>query len=340
MARILTEGFEMGDAVAWSTLTSAAVSSVLKRTGNYALRVGSTGTQGNAKYTFSSAMSEGYIRWGFLTSNFGNDAVVFRWLNGVTELGSLRYVAATQAWHLYVGTSSVANVVRPLSVNTPYLFELRINIADAGVLDFRIEGVSVLSYSGDTKPDANTAFDVIGWSWTGTAGGAQFQYIDDLAVNDTSGGADNSWCGDGKIIAVWPDGTDTHQLTGSDADTVDNHLLVDEKPSDDDTTYVQGNVVDERDLYTFAACEIVDADYTINRIWAEARAKDTVADGGTIALVTKASGGAEVEGGTIALLTSYTIRVISAEQLVNPVDSEPWQAADIDALIAGPKTKS
>jgi hypothetical protein len=121
---------------------------------------------------------------------------------------------------------------------------------------------------------------------------------------------------------------------------VNNHLNVDEFPLDSDTTYNQGTVVDQEDLYDLTACGLNDVTETIQRIWAESRSRDTVAAGGTCALITKASGGSEVSGGDVVLATTYTVRVLSAAQKTNPVSGVAWTAADIDALQAGVRTRS
>jgi hypothetical protein len=143
--------------------------------------------------------------------------------------------------------------------------------------------------------------------------------------------------GDGRIIVIKPNGdTATLQLTPSAA--VDHNTLVDDIPADGDTTYVEGSVVDERDIYDLEACGL--GDVVITRIWTEARAKDTASSAKTIALITKASGGAEVEGGDVVLAGTYTVKVLGAEELVNPVDAAAWEVADIDALQGGPLTAS
>jgi hypothetical protein len=108
-------------------------------------------------------------------------------------------------------------------------------------------------------------------------------------------------------------------------------------PTDSDTTYVEGSVINEEDMYGLTASGLVDVD--INRVWTEARTRKTAATDGHVALITKAAGGVDVSGGDVELLTTYTIKVLGTEQLVNPVDAAAWEVADIDLINIGPRTR-
>lgn len=342
MTRLLTEGFEMGDLIGW---TNGAISSTYKRSGTYSNNVAAGNNFSNASYspTFTT-VTEGWIRFGIdvVQGYASTDNCQVQWRKGATVLGSIRFMH-NQVAKVYTSTGSLVatgSIVIPQGIWV--LIELHIKIDDAGTIEVKIDGVqdTLLTFSGDTKPGADTGFDNIqfyGYGSTGGSGTCNIAY-DDIAVNDNVGSApDQTWCGDGKIMKISPNGTVTNQLTGSDGNTVDNHLLVDEIPSNSDTDYVQGTVVDEEDLYDMAACGLTDV--VIRRVWAESRSKDTVASGGKIALVTKAAGGSEVAGPDITLSTSYNTRVMSTEQLLNPVDSAAWEVADIDAIQAGARTR-
>jgi len=155
-------------------------------------------------------------------------------------------------------------------------------------------------------------------------------------MNNTAGGVDDSWCGEGKIIVMMPnDDSAPLELTPSAA--VHHHLLVDEVPTDSDTTYVEGSVINEEDMYKLTPSGLVDVD--INRVWVESRTRKTSASDGQVALITKAAGGAEVVGPDVDILTTYSIKCLSTEQLENPVDTNPWEVADIDLIEIGPRTR-
>jgi hypothetical protein len=169
-----------------------------------------------------------------------------------------------------------------------------------------------------------------------SASDGSYAYFDDIAINDCNGSEDNSWCGNGYIIALTPDGTVTNQLTGSDGDTTDNHLLVDEIPYDSDTSYVGGVTADLKDIYDMSACGLA-ADSKIERVWTETRAKTgNYAPAKQAAAIIKPSGGAEIESLSTYLGDGYAKRVIRTAALtINPVDNEPFTVTDVDAIQAG-----
>jgi hypothetical protein len=156
-------------------------------------------------------------------------------------------------------------------------------------------------------------------------------------MNDTSGAVDNSWCGDGRVVAMFPSGNgDASQLTGSDGNSTDNYALVDEVPSNNDTDYVEGSVVNERDLYQLSNVSLP-VGTTVRRVLVESRSKDTVAEGGLIALEVK-TGGTEYVSADMALASSYA--PVRAEWILNPNTGVAWTQADLDALQVGPRTRS
>jgi hypothetical protein len=72
--------------------------------------------------------------------------------------------------------------------------------------------------------------------------------------------------------------------------------------------------------------------YTILRIWAEARARKTAAAAMTLKLGQLAAGGADVvSAGRTLYVGSYT-KIVGDDSFVNPVDVNPWEEADIDAI--------
>ena len=328
MTRVWSEGFEMQDLVGYTT-AGGIIDTTYKRSGNAAFIDGSY----NYGYLTKAitGVSEFFVR--FATYLKSGTTVDFIWKNGGTTLGTISINSSGISISANGLTASGSTI---LSMGIWYLIEAHIKIDDAtGAVEVKLEGNSECSVSGDTKIGAITTSDSLLFS--GSSGSYPDIRLDDIALNDTAGGVDDSWCGDGKIIIVKPSAdTATLQLTPSAA--VDHYTLVDDIPSDSDTTYVESSVDDEEDIYDLAACGL--SDVIITRIWTEARAKDTAASGLKVALITKASGGSEVSGGDVALAGGYTTKVLGAEQRVNPVDSAAWEVADIDALQGGVRKRS
>jgi hypothetical protein len=347
VTRVFNEGFEMRDYVGWTKVGgSMDINTTTKRSGvaSMCMFSGIDLSQSNINYVLPSTYPEGYFRFAIYVVyvRFSNDIYCrFKWTKDGTVLGSIGFVENRVAILYNSSDVAVAYGTVAISASTWFLIEIHVAVADAGSYEVKINGIidPGLTYSGDTKPGADIGFNRI-YFWTGAQNNdGTTYYIDDIAINDVNGSVDNRWCGDGRIIARTPNGTITNQLVGSDGDSVNNHLLVDEIPSNSDTDYVQGNVVNEEDLYDFAATGLAST-CTISRIWVESRSKNTVANGRKLALVTKASGGSEVVGSDVVLAPTYTIRCLGAEQTQNPVGPANWTAADVDALQAGVRTRS
>ena len=336
MTRVWSEGFEMRDLIG-ITNSGAAINTTTKRSGGASIRL----TKSNLYFQKSiTGIDEFYIRFGIYIDTFStNGYIEYQWLNTSTVLGRL-WVSHTGVLNLSIGSNYTILDSSPyiLSVDTWYLIEAHILIDDAaGSVDVEIDGVNYISYSGDTKPGADTTANIMKFinNDYGSSGTADV-YFDDMGLNDTAGGVDDSWLGDGKIIIIKPN-ADTATLDLTPSAAVAHYTLVDEVPADGDTTYVEGSVDDEEDMYDLEACGL--GDVIITRIWTESRSRDTASSGKSVALITLASGGAEVSGGDVALAGTYTIKVLGAEELVNPVDASAWEVADIDALQAGIRTR-
>ena len=105
----------------------------------------------------------------------------------------------------------------------------------------------------DLQETANSSANVV--SFSGFAASGKTVTFDDLYIFDGTDGPDtvpvnNDFAGNNKVLTHWPDGNgSTNELVGSDADSVDNYLLVQEALTDDDSTYVESTTPGEIDLY-------------------------------------------------------------------------------------------
>lgn len=108
-------------------------------------------------------------------------------------------------------------------------------------------GSSVDTKNGGTK----TTFDTV---YIGFGGDGNDQCkIDDIYVCNNAGSVNNDFHGDCRIEALYPNGNGTSsQFTGSDGNSTDNYLLVDEAGAPGTADYVQDNVAGHRDTYALA----------------------------------------------------------------------------------------
>src|SRR3972149_102317 len=311
MTRIFTEGFEAGDTLFWGVAGNGSVSTTTPRSGSRCWQSGGTAAQKSI-----SAISEGYVRLGLFATGIAAQVI---WGGKLAALSlASRGLGAT---------GSVA-----IQLNTWYLVEVRIKIADAGgVLEVKVDGTVDATFSGDTKPGADTTFNLIYILHTG----ASVWRIADFALNDTAGGVDDGYPGDGKVVMLTPNGNgDSSQLVGNDGNSVDNYLLVDEIPPDVDTTHVESATATEKDLYGMTTYTL-ESGQTVLRLWVEARARELTAAGDGIQLGVK-SGATESFSATRPIGTSYA-RYVGDDLKTDPNTAAAWTQGGLDALQAGVK---
>ena len=343
MTRVWTDGFELGDYIGYCVgsdygVTVIEIDNTIKRSGNYSIKIGTISNTNGWFYKNVTAVSEFYLRIGFYLKpeTYGDEVPRIYWQGG--SLTS--YLTFGECFNLILNINGV-NVDTGLTTLYPevwYLVELHIKIdGSVGVVEAKIDGKTTLEidYTGNTGTGSVTSIKF--WMTSdGYLGETSYAWFDDIAMNNTAGAVDNSWAGEGKIIVMKPNADSTPlELTPSAA--VDHYTLVDDVPADGDTTYVEGSVIDEEDMYGLTPSGLVDVD--INRVWTEARTRKTTAMDGMVALITKAAGGAEVSGGDVELLTTYSVKVLGAEEVENPVDAAAWEVADIDLIEIGPRTR-
>jgi len=335
MTRIWTEGWELGDLIGYTNLYSFI--SGTARSGSYGLLVSLVG------YLTKNTpdLSEAYLRFGYYqTGNMLYLPIQVRWRHGTTVLGILK-INSARILELYVGSTLVATGTTVLYSSTWYLIEIHIKIGNSpnGLLEVKLDGNAEFDYSDDTQPGADAHFDnLLFENPDGGSGANLYGYFDDMGLNDTAGGVDDSWCGEGKIIKITPMDDVTTELTQFPALT-DHHNDVDDYPADSDTTYVEGSVVDEEDKYELTASGLVAADVaSINRVWCEARSKNTTANPGEVALFIY-SDATEGTGTDVVLSASYVTKVMSQEFLQDPDGPAAWSVAALDALQGGIRTR-
>jgi hypothetical protein len=162
-------------------------------------------------------------------------------------------------------------------------------------------------------------------------------YIDDLYVFDgnssgVSGAPNNDFIGDVRIEALYPNGNgNSSQWVGSDSNSTDNYLLVDEHPPNDDTDYTESSTVGNKDTYAFTNCTPASA--TVYGTQNLTYAKKTDAGARTLKIVERLSA-TERDGSAKTLSTSYGYHR-------DVHDSDPtgtqWTLANVNAAEFGRK---
>lgn len=133
--------------------------------------------------------------------------------------------------------------------------ELYMTISDTvGVLKLRVNGKTPAGWSDLTGIDTRNGGTVVGIDqiafWSQSSSTAVW-YVDDIAIADGAGAINNDLLGQIWVETRLPNGNGNYsQLLGSDGNSVDNYLLVDEANAD--TADYNGLATDgQKDTYTF-----------------------------------------------------------------------------------------
>lgn len=325
MTRLLTEGFEFRDFLRFQATANTTIETTVVRSGNASARCGT----GYLSYTFSSAPSEIYFRAACYFTSINTD--VFIWYDSSNnQMGKIR-LNSSGLLDIYVGTTLQATGTKALLMNTWYVLEVHVLIANTnGNIAVRIDNVSDASFTGDTQPGTPSTIARLVFN-----SNINYTYFDDIAINNTLGTSDNSWAGDGRIVLMLPNANgDVSQLTGSDGNSVDNYLNVDEVPHDSDTTYNESSTAGQYDLYNLQNPSLGSSP-TILRVWVEARVRELTAAGDSVQLGIKTNA-VEYWSSNIPTSTSYAA-LVGTDYTTNPNTGSAWTTTQLDALQAGIK---
>ncbi len=364
MARIFHDGFEAGrPSGAGTTITGsyngglwqhyqtwaggsiALGTSGVAKSGSYSLYYAhaSASSQNNSiRRNLGQNMLEHYGRVEFRGDSIvGTHRFVFMLDEASANVASIGFSQTSTLinLHLYIGTTLVATLNEAFSTGTWVRLEWRLLVDDtSGTFILKRNGDEVLSYSGDTK--GASSGNGVRWLGIGrnysTANDAEF-YVDDIAINDTTGSVNNSWPGPGSILLLKPKGAGNY--TQWTPDSGNNFARVNEIPHTGDSAYVESDTADQIDTYemqTLADLGVDTSDpaFNIKAVqhlmagrWDEAETE--------LARVLRL--GATDNTGTAVTLTNTYNRYWDEMFDVNPFDSQPWELADLNALEAGIK---
>jgi len=241
---------------------------------NYALKV------------LSSSASEVYLRvyfkCAFISVAFSPTAESHKFENIIRiEDASANVLAGLYADNVQVGSyhfeikigGALTNVASlTLADSTWYKIEIRLKTnASTGAYDVRVDDISLASASSQNT-GSNDINNLRFGAYTRVINGTFFDnldlYFDDIALNDTSGSANNSWCGNGTIVALKPKGAgnssqwDTSQgyAVGESGTTTTNVKITAHGLATNDVCYNK-----TRDAYRIVT--VVDADnFTVSSV--------------------------------------------------------------------------
>lgn len=220
---------------------------------------------------------------------------------------------------------SLPGIINP---NVETFIEWRVDNA-LGEVEVRANGnpTPVVNYSG-----GGIAAGYVEFRWYGAGGSRDFSAWTMVIVDAT---APNDFLGHYRYGCLDADGNGaSSDFVGSDSDSTDNYLLIDDGfTPDDDSTYVQSPTVGDVDTYAMA--DLPTPALSIIAVCPLMRAKKTDAGSRALTAVIR-SGGTDYDGAIEQFLsTSYS--AYREAFLEDPDTSAPWDEAGVNAMEVGMK---
>lgn len=325
MSRVFIDGFEAGEHDMWDGEDNATVvsSAGLNMDGDYCLDLNA-----NLEYVEKDITAD-EMYFAFLyrpSASTSKGVIVFN--NGTTILGCLkRDPDPNNVLSIYSGAFTLLDTgTADLDPNVTYLIEIYYKIADSGGrFVVKVDGVTDINFTGDTKPDANTQFNKVILGYHINATGYTNAYFDNFIMDDAS------WIGDTKIQKILPTGAGT--ATNWTPSAGNNWDCVDERPPSD-VDYVSINAVDTLD--TYAAGNMAGAIGSVKCVQIQSR---TESDGAPTPTNLKLA----VKSGATTYFSVDKAVPASPKGLHNlwennPADSLAWEESDINAMEIGIKS--
>jgi len=329
-------GFEHDDASEYISVGgSPSIENTKAKTGTYSLRV----AQGAVAYLHSSTSDQAQLS--LFINHLGlasgaTYAVIAALYSGATAIAQLRWYA-DGTLRAFCGATQVESASVPELQYEDRWIHIGIDVlidASAGWFYAYVDGTEEISFDGDTN-DGGTTFDraIIGNATIdGTEKWDDYLYIDDFYWNDSAGEVAPALPTGYRYHLMLPDGDGNYsQFTGSDGDQVNNYMMVDEIPPDDDTTYVSDDTDTNRDSYAMDAYTIP-VGTTVNAVIPIAKArKESAGSTYGMSLFTRVSG-TNQDGSKESLGTSWGW--IWDRQTTDPAAGS-WDQSDITGLEVG-----
>jgi hypothetical protein len=191
--------------------------------------------------------------------------------------------------------------------------------ATVGVCEVYRDGALLARANGDTAPTGGLAPIGVTLYLGNDNGGAQADF-GDLVWRD-----DATVIPDTVVSSLFPDGTSAGAWLGSDGNSVDNHLLVNDNPTYSAATYVGSATVSATDTYTVG--NLPNSAASVDAVQIGARSFKSDAGAKTLAPMINGTAGTAADPGGGA--TIYQLAT------TNPSGGAAWDTTSVNAMTAG-----
>lgn len=272
------------------------------------------------------------------TAGHGENGIITLYDSGTLQV-FVRYNAGTDSWKVFRGTATQlgSTVVHLLDKGRWHFVECKAVIDNAaGSVEVKVNGTTIVNVTAvDTQNTANAYVNGFGLGDDGDDFTDWFYddlYILDDVDSGVVGAPNDDFLGDIRVQALLPNGNGTtSDLLGSDSNSTDNYLLVDEAAADGDTTYVESSDVGDKDTYAYA--NLTATTGTVYGVQINPYARKTDAGVREIASVARLST-TEEDGDSEPLLSSYAY--FPSVREANP-DGDIWTISDVNSAEFGVK---
>jgi len=220
-----------------------------------------------------------------------------------------------------------------LTLGAWHYLEIYVTLSDTvGVVKLRLDGLVPAGWSDlsgvDTKSGGTaTVFDTV-W-FTASTNGNKPVY-DDVYICNGAGSIHNDFLGDCRVETLFPNGNGNYsQLLGSDGNSVDNYLLVDEAAVNT-TDYVGSPTNGQKDTYSFD--DLALGSGTVFGVMPSIYAAKSDSGVKQSRIIARRAG-VDAAGADKTLITSYAMYDQMWEQ--DPTDSSAWSIAKVNASEFG-----
>lgn len=242
--------------------------------------------------------------------------------NNVTE--HIRITTLSGALEVRRGATLIFTAPVAWTDNTWFYVEVTVKLGDTlGTVSAKVNGATVgTPFTGDTKnAGTKTVFDYVRFMGTNTAACT----MDDIYVTN-----DATPLGDIKVETLYPNGNGAASAwAGSDGNSTDNYLLVDEVGTPDVGDYVSSSTAGQQDLYTMT--DLAAGLGSVRAVFVSAHSIKT--DSGSRQVKLLARGGATNASPARDLSTSFV--GAGYGWMVNPETGSPWTRSEVNALQTG-----
>lgn len=342
MSLIWADGFE--NSSLWSraySLADTAPTLGTGRSGNCLSLTGATSTPSIVLYNIPSADQHATIILGcaFNAVNSFQNSNSSPFLRFLGDTGTTTHV------NLYFdSTSSGANITAArdttvlgtssgLTFNTNqwYYLEVKVVLHDTtGSVVVKQNGTTILNLTNVDTKNAGTGSVIDAVRFRGRVTNTTTVLVDDLYLLNGAGSVYNDFLGDITVETIRPNGNgNVSEWDGSDGNSTDNYLLIDEATYDQ-SDYVRSGTTNEKDLYAYGS--LAAATGTVKGVVAKAVMSKTASGAQSARQISRISS-TNYNGGSETLTTTDSVKKQAWEQ--SPATSSDWTISEVNGAEFG-----